>query len=74
MTCQRCYDTGYEASGYDCACGAKPAEVARIGKRMHGPDPLRGLQWRVYLKDLARSMLLVVAVIVISGVVVGVMR
>lgn len=55
--------------GRDC-----PARVAKVGKRMHAKKPLNGSAWRVYLKDLARSMLIVLAVICISAAVVGVMR
>jgi hypothetical protein len=71
--CAKCYGTGYDASGYDCACGAKPAKVARVGKRMPDREPLRGAAWRVYLKDLARSMLLCLGVVAVSAVVVALM-
>ena len=71
--CPHCYDTGYDASGYDCTCG-KPAKVAKVGKRMHGKKSLRPLAWTVYVKDLARSMLIVLAVLLVSAAVVGVMR
>ena len=74
MNCPHCYDTGYDASGYDCTCGIKPASVAKVGKRMHSKSPLRGSAWRVYLKDLARSMLIVLAVLLVSAATVGVMR
>lgn len=36
-----------------------PARVAKVGRRYHGPEPLRAS--RTYLKELARSMLLVIA-------------
>jgi hypothetical protein len=49
------------------ACSTKPAVVARVGKRMPDRDPLRGAPWRRYLKDLAVAMLLVLAVIIVSG-------
>lgn len=55
--------------GRDC-----PARVAKVGKRMHAPKPLNGSQWRRQLKDLARAMLLVLSVLLISAIVVGVMR
>lgn len=74
QVCPHCFNTGYDASGYDCTCGIKPAKVAKVGKRMHGKAPLRGSAWRVYLKDLARSMLIVLAVILTSAAVVGVLR
>lgn len=71
--CKHCYGTGYDASGYPCTCAA-PAKVAKVGKRMHARQPLRGTTWRNQLKDLARAMLLVVAVMFFSAVTVGVMR
>lgn len=72
--CPECYGTGYDSSGYDCTCGAKPAAVAKVGKRIHDKTPLRSSAWRVYLKDLTRSILLVMAVMFISAIAVGVMR
>lgn len=70
--CPHCFGIGYDASGYACTCVT--AKVAKVGKRMHGPKPLQGSQWRGHLKDLARSMLIVLAVIGISAAVVGVLR
>lgn len=55
--------------GRDC-----PDRVAKVGQRMHGPEPLRGSMWRVYLKDLDRSMLIVLAVMLVSAITVGLMR
>jgi len=72
--CPHCYGTGYDASGYDCTCGTKPAKVAKVGKRIHGKAPLRGSAWRVYLKDLARGFVLMLSVMLISAITVGVMR
>ena len=47
----------------DTACPGHPGQrVARIGHRYHGPEPLPPITWRHYLKDLARAMLLVIAV------------
>lgn len=54
---------------HDCGEGRTcPARVAKIGQRMPGPEPITGTSWRDYLPDLARAMLLVVGVIVISVV------
>lgn len=59
----------------DTACPGHPgAKVARIGRKDYGREPLPRSPWRVYLKDLARSMLIVLAVIGISAAVVGVPR
>lgn len=65
-------------NNYGCnngpSCPARAcAKVARVGKRMAGPEPLRGSAWCVYLKDLARSMLLCLAAVVVSGLVVALM-
>ena len=70
--CPHCFGIGYDASGYACTCVT--AKVAKVGKRMHAPKPLNGSQWRRQLKDLARAMLLVLSVLLISAIVVGVMR
>lgn len=68
-TCPHCYGIGYDASGYTCTC--QQAGVAKIGRKYQDRDPLRGSPWRLYLKDLARSLLLVLAVVMVSAVVVG---
>jgi hypothetical protein len=49
------------------AYNTKPAAVARVGKRMPDREPLRGTPWRSYLKYLAVAMLMVMAVIAVSG-------
>ncbi len=72
--CPHCYGTGYDASGYDCGCGTKPARVAKVGKRMQAAQPLNGTPWRRQLKDLARGALVMLAVVLISAAAVGVMR
>jgi hypothetical protein len=73
QVCPHCYDTGYDASGYNCTCGV-PAKVAKVGKRMHARNPMSGSAWRRQLKDLARIFLLMLAVMLVSAVTVGVMR
>lgn len=73
-TCPHCYGIGYDASGHACTCTyLKPAAVARVGRKHHDRDALRGSPWRLYLKDLARSLLLVLAVMMISALVVAIM-
>ena len=67
MNC--CDEYGDCRQGRDC-----PARVAKVGNRMHAKNPLRGPSWRMYLKHLARSMLIVLAVLLVTGIAVGVMR
>lgn len=69
--CPHCYGIGYDASGYSCSC--QHAEVAKVGRKYPVREALRGAPWRVYLKDLARSLLLVLAVVMVSAVTVAVM-
>lgn len=68
--CKHCYGLGYDASGYTCTC-ARPAAVAKAGKRTHGPEPLPRSMWRTHLGSLARAMLLCLAVVMVSGVTVA---
>jgi hypothetical protein len=44
--------------GRDC-----PARMAKVGQRMHGPDPLPPPTWRNQLQHLARWILVCVAVL-----------
>ena len=71
-TCPHCFGIGYDASGYACTCVT--AKVAKVGRRMHGPKPLQGSQWRGHLKDLARVALLTIAVMLVSGLTVALVR
>lgn len=70
--CPHCRDLGYDASGYTCTC-VTPATVAKVGRKYHDRHPIGGLPWRAYLKDLARGLLLCLAVMAVSAAVVGVM-
>lgn len=73
QTCDRCFDIGYDASGYACTC-ATSASVAKVGRRIpKHPQPPRPERWRDYLKDLARAMLLVIAAMFVSAVTVALM-
>jgi hypothetical protein len=72
MTCPHCRGLGYDASGYTCTC-VTAAEVAKVGRKYHDRDPIGRLPWRDYLKDLARGLLLCLAVMLVSALVVGVL-
>ena len=61
---------------YNCNQGRncparKPVTVAKVGKRMQGPEPLHASPWRAYLKYLAAAMLVVVASFTFSAAVVA---
>jgi hypothetical protein len=66
MNC--CDEYGECRQGRDC-----PIRVAKVGKRMPGPEPLRGAAWRHRLKDLASAMLLVLAALLVGAIVAGVL-
>lgn len=67
MNC--CDEYGDCRQGRDC-----PAHVAKVGQRIpKHPKPLRPKHSRDYLKDLARAMLLVLAVMFISAATVALM-
>jgi hypothetical protein len=68
-TCPHCYSLGYDASGYTCTC-VTAAEVAKVGRKYHDREPLRGKPWRRHLRDLAAVMLVCIAVMIVSGLVV----
>ena len=47
---------------YDCNQGRNcPARVARVSRRLPGPEPLPPVNGKRYLAPLARAMLLAVA-------------
>lgn len=72
-TCQHCFGIGYDASGYPCTC-VTPVRVAKIGRKEHGREPLRGSVWRRQLRYLAQAMLCVLAVMLVSAGTVGLLR
>ncbi len=46
---------------YDCNQGREcPVQVAKVGQRMHGPDPLPNSIWRYQLRRLGYWMLMAV--------------
>jgi tRNA(Ile2) C34 agmatinyltransferase TiaS len=70
--CPHCRGLGYDASGYTCTC-VTAAEVAKIGRKYHDREPLRGKPWRAYLRHLAKWMLIALASVLVSALVVGVL-
>jgi hypothetical protein len=51
MNC--CNNFGECTQGRDC-----PVRVAKVGKRMHGPEPLKSVLWRYWVRRLALWLLL----------------
>lgn len=71
MNCKHCYGLGYDASGQRCTC-QEPARPAKVGRRYpRHPKSVPWSPWRRYLKDLARAMLLVIAVMFVSAITVA---
>lgn len=64
--CPHCRGLGYDASGYPCTC-VKPARVAKVGTRTHGPEPLPPITWRDYMGDLARVMLVAICCVLLGA-------
>lgn len=52
--CQHCHGRGRDASGYPCTCTA----VAKVGKKMHGPELLPPSVWRYQLRRLGYWLLM----------------
>ena len=46
-------------ANYGCNQGRNcPVSVAKVGKRMHGPEPLQSVMWRYWVRRLALWLLL----------------
>lgn len=45
----------------------KAAQVARIGRRMHGPEPITKARQAGYVKDLYRALFLVAIVVIFTA-------
>lgn len=54
--CKHCQGRGRDASGYPCTCTA----VAKVGKKMHGPELLPPSVWRYQLRRLGYWLLMAV--------------
>lgn len=63
---------------YDCHqgrdCPARGAKVARIGRKDYTREALPASPWRVYLRHLAKWMLICIAVLFAAAFVVGVLH
>ncbi len=69
MNC--CDEYGDCRQGRDCPVRTQGAKVARIGRKDYAREPLRGSPWRVYLRHLAKWMLILLAVMTITPMVVS---
>ncbi len=69
MNC--CDEYGDCRQGRDCPVRTQGAKVARIGRKDYAREPLRGSPWRIYLRHLAKWMLIVLAVMTITPMVVS---
>ncbi len=67
MNCCDAY--GNCRQGRDC-----PIRVAKVGRRIQGPEPLRGTPWRLYVRHLAKWMLIVIVLMFSAALVVGVLH
>lgn len=65
MNC--CDEYGECRQGRDC-----PIRVAKVGRKDHAPAPLPASLWRVYLKHLAKWMLICIAVLFAAAIATGV--
>ena len=59
--CKHCYGLGYDASGYACTC--EPAQVAKARPVMLDREILPPTRWRSYVRELAKWMLGVLALL-----------
>lgn len=69
--CKRCHGIGYDASGQHCTC-RQPTKVARIGRKDYAREPLPVSASRTYLRDLAKWMLIVLALLLAMALASGV--
>lgn len=67
MNC--CDEYGDCRQGRDC-----PARVARIGRKDYAHEALPPSAWRVYLRHLAKWMLIFIALMLVSATAVGVLH
>lgn len=63
-TCKHCYGLGYDASGYACTCSCgTPAKVAKARPVMLDREILPPTRWRSQVRELAKWMLGVIALL-----------
>lgn len=73
MNC--CDEYGNCNQGRDCPIRKERiARVAKIGRKDYAREPLRGSPWRIYLRHLAKWMLITLAMMLASAMLVGVLR
>lgn len=65
MNC--CDEYGECRQGRDC-----PIRVAKVGRKDHAPAALPHSPWRVYVKHLAKWMLICIAVLFAAAITTGV--
>lgn len=65
MNC--CDEYGECNQGRNC-----PVRVAKVGRKDHAAAPLPASFWRVYLKHLAKCMLICIAVLFAAAIATGV--
>jgi hypothetical protein len=62
-TCPHCRSLGYDASGYACTCTCEPAKVAKARPVMLDREILPPTRWRIQVRELAKWMLGVLALL-----------
>ena len=63
--CKHCYGTGYDASSYPCTC--RPADVAKVGRKLPADRPLLADSWRKHLRPLSTWVLSVIGLLVYAA-------
>ena len=66
MNCKHCYGLGYDASGYACTCTG-PVKVAKARPVARDRDPLPSNAWRSHVRELAKWMLGVLALLLYAA-------
>lgn len=71
--CAHCHGIGYDASGQRCEC-TMIAKVARVGRKDYDREALPRSPWRVYVRHLAKWMLICIAVLFAAAFTAGVLH
>jgi hypothetical protein len=69
--CPHCRGLGFDASGLRCTC-QMPARVTKVKRRIHTKDPLPASPSRVYLRHLAKWLLIVLGTTLLATLALGV--